>query len=150
MTRLPAPLTLAVALSAAFVLASCSQTDSPVVAPSTGLTATTGAATTATTSPSPSTTSPSPSTSATRRIDITVTGKQVTPRPAMVNIAVGESLIIAVTSDHDDTLHAHGFNIEKNIKAGQPLEITVKGALPGVYDIELHRVELRLLQVAVR
>jgi len=143
MTRLPAPLTLAVALSAAFVLASCSQTDSPVVAPTTGLTATTGAATT-------STTSPSPSTSATRRIDITVTGKQVTPRPAMVNIAVGESLIIAVTSDHDDTLHAHGFNIEKNIKAGQRLEITVKGALPGVYDIELHRVELRLLQVAVR
>lgn len=68
----------------------------------------------------------------------------------MVNIAVGESLIIAVTSDHDDTLHAHGFNIEKNITAGQRLEITVKGALPGVYDIELHRVELRLLQVAVR
>ena len=93
---------------------------------------------------------PSASTPASRRVDITVRGKQVTPAPAMVSIATGESLTITVTSDHDDELHAHGFNIEEAIKAGRPLTITVKGALPGVYDIELHHPELRLLQVAVR
>jgi len=85
-----------------------------------------------------------------RRIEITVTGKQVRPRPATVNIAVGESLTIAVTSNHDNTLHAHGFEIEKDIKAGQRVEVTVKGAEPGVYDFELHDPELRLFQVAVR
>lgn len=149
MTGLRGPLTLALALTAAVVLASCSQTDGPVVALTTGAApgAAAGPATsTATSSP----TSHAPSTSASRRIDITVTGKQVTPTPALINIAVGESLTIAVTSDRDDELHAHGFNIEKRIKAGQRLEITVKGAQPGVYDIELHQVDLRILQVAVR
>ena len=146
MTRLQRPLTFALALTAAVVLASCSQTDSPI-APSARTTATTGAATiAATTHPA----NPSPSTDAGRRIDITVTGKQVKPMPATVNIAVGESLTIAVTSDHNDTLHAHGFDIAKDIKAGQRLELTVKGAQPGVYDFELHRPELRLFQVAVR
>ena len=79
-----------------------------------------------------------------------MTGKQVVPRPATVNIAVGEALTIAITSDHDDTLHAHAFNIEQAVRAGQRLEITVKGTEPGVYEVELHDPELRLLQVAVR
>jgi hypothetical protein len=85
-----------------------------------------------------------------RRIDISVKGKKVTPQPTMVNIAVGESLTVSVTSDHDNTLHAHGFDIEAPVKAGRRLDITVRGAQPGVYDIELHNPELRLLQVAVR
>jgi hypothetical protein len=79
-----------------------------------------------------------------------VKGRQVTPTPGTVNIAVGESLTITVTSDHDDQLHAHGFEIEKTVKAGQPLEFTVKGAQTGVFDVELHHPELRIVQVAVR
>jgi len=79
-----------------------------------------------------------------------VTGKQVTPAPSLVNITVGESLTITVTTDRDNTLHAHGFDLEEDIKAGQELEITVKGNKAGVYDIELHDPELRVLQVAVR
>jgi len=55
-----------------------------------------------------------------------------------------------VTSDHDNTLHAHGFDIEKNVRAGQRAEATVKGAQPGVYEFELHDPELRLFQLAVR
>ena len=151
MTRLRRPLTLALALTAAVVLTSCSQTQSSVVAPTTASSATTGADTSAPTSvPTTSPTTPPPSTSAGRRIDITVTGKQVKPQPATVNIAVGESLTIAVTSDGDNTLHAHGFEIAKDVKAGQRAEVTIKGAQPGVYEFELHDPELRLLQVAVR
>ena len=77
-------------------------------------------------------------------------GKKVTPPPAMVNIAVGQSLSITITSDHDNTLHAHGFDIEESVKAGQQLDVTIKGVVPGVYDVELHDPELRVLQVAVR
>jgi len=140
MTRLRGPLTVTFALTAALGLSSCSQTPSSAV-PAAVTTA--GAGT-----PSPTTGGPTAKTA--RRIDITVTGKQVTPTPAVVDIAVGESLTIVVTSDHNDQLHAHGFNIEENIKAGQPLTITVKGAQTGVYEIELHHPELRILQVAVR
>jgi uncharacterized lipoprotein YajG len=132
--------TAAFGLSAALVLTSCSQ-NGPTSSP-----------TPSTSAPTPAQTSTSASTSTPgiRRIDITVTGKQVTPTPAVVNINVGESLTIAVTSDHNDQLHAHGFEIEKDIKAGQPLVITVTGAQTGVFDVELHHPALRILQVAVR
>jgi hypothetical protein len=68
----------------------------------------------------------------------------------MITISVGESLTVTVTSDHNDTLHAHGFEIEENVRAGLPVTVTVKGARPGVYEFELHHPELRLFQVAVR
>jgi plastocyanin len=150
--RLKRSLTLALGLSAAVVLASCSQTGDPVAA-STALASpaispgaqghgTTGAQ--ASTSPAASTPA------AGKRIEITVKGKQVTPAPTTVDIAVGETLTVAVTSDHDDQLHAHGFEVEKDVRAGQRLEITVKGAQTGVFEFELHHPALRLLQVAVR
>lgn len=149
MTRLRGPLTVASALTAVLGLASCSQTPSSAV-PAGATTASGTAAGAGTPSPTSSPTAGGPTAKTARRIDITVTGKQVTPAPAVVDIAVGESLTIVVTSDHNDQLHAHGFNIEENIKAGQPLTLTVKGAQTGVYEIELHHPELRILQVAVR
>jgi plastocyanin len=83
-------------------------------------------------------------------MDVTVQGKKVTPAPATVKIAVGESLTVVVTSDHDDQLHAHGFNnLEEDVKADTPLEVTVTGAKTGVFEFELHHPELRLFQVAV-
>jgi len=148
MTHLKGSLTLALGLSAAVVLASCGGTGSTAATPTTAAPETT--AEHATTSPGLSAPSASSSRSAGRRIDITVKGKQVTPAPATVSIAVGESLTIAVTSDQDNTLHAHGFEVAKDLKAGKPEEITVKGAQPGVFEFELHDPELRLFQVAVR
>jgi hypothetical protein len=153
MTRLNRPLTLALCLTAALFLASCGQTESPAAAPTTAPPETHGATTGAhaPTSPAPSSTrAASLANSASKRIDVTVKGKEVTPAPETVNIAVGQSLTVAVTSDHDDTLHAHGFEVEEDIKAGQRVEVTVKGAQTGVFEFELHHPELRLFQVAVR
>lgn len=147
-------LSLAAGLTAALTLAACSQTPTvPTVSPpSTTSPSTSPSATSpsASTSAAPtSAPSDSPSASAGRRIEISVKGKQVTPAPATVSIAVGESLTLAITSDHDDTIHAHAFEIKKDIKAGKQAEITIKGAQTGTYEIELHSPALRLLQIAV-
>jgi plastocyanin len=142
-------LSLLPGLSAALLVAACAQTSAPSATPSASGATTESAASPTTSSPSAA----SPATaqrSSARRIEISVKGKEITPAPATVNLAVGESLTIAVTSDHDDQLHAHGFEVEKNIKAGRQAEFTVKGAQTGVFDVELHHPELRLLQVAVR
>ena len=151
MTRLKRPLVLALTLTAAVVLASCGQTQAPAAAPTTSPEthghATTGAH--ATSSPASSAAQPVP-VSASKRIDITVKGKQVTPAPATVDLAVGESLIVAVTSDQDNTLHAHGFEVEKDIKAGQRVEVPIVGGPTGSFEFELHDPELRLFTVAVR
>lgn len=151
LTWLKRHLALPLGLTAAVVLASCGQSDSPAAAPTTATQESHGNATGGHTSTS-STTSPagtSPSTPAGQPVEITVKGKQVTPRPHSMPIKVGEKLTIAVTSDHDDTLHAHGFNITKIIKANQQVVFEVTGAKPGLYEVELHDPPLRILQIAV-
>ena len=81
---------------------------------------------------------------------ITITGKKVSPAPTTVDIAVGEKLTLVVTSDHDDELHLHGFDVEDKLKAGVPTTVTVTGKEPGVYEVETHEPALRLLKIAVR
>ncbi len=79
-----------------------------------------------------------------------MTGRTVTPAPATVPLRVGESLTLVVTADHDDELHLHGFDIEKKLVAGRPLSVTVVGKDPGVFEVETHEPELRLLKIAVQ
>ena len=145
MTWLKRPLTLALGLSVAAALASCGQTAAPAATPVTPPGHPAIGTHAATSSATPSSSKPTG-----RRMDVTVQGKKVTPAPATVKLAVGESLTVVVTSDHDDQLHAHGFNnLEKDVKAGKPLVVTVTGAQTGVFEFELHHPELRLFQVAV-
>ena len=89
-------------------------------------------------------------TGAVKRLEVTVTGTTVTPAPAQVDLPVGSTLELVVTSDHDDELHAHGFDQEAQLKAGQPttLRLTAKDA--GLYEVETHDPALTLLTVAVR
>jgi heme/copper-type cytochrome/quinol oxidase subunit 2 len=79
-----------------------------------------------------------------------VTGTKVTPAPSTVDLPVGESLTLTVTSDHADELHIHGFEVEKELAAGTPLSVTVTGKQPGVYEVETHHPELRLMKIAVK
>jgi hypothetical protein len=79
-----------------------------------------------------------------------VTGTRVTPAPAQVDLPVGQTLTLVVKTDHDDQLHAHGFDVEQDIKARVPANIVLTGKDPGVYEVELHHPALTLLTVAVR
>lgn len=153
LTWLKRHLALPLGLTAVVVLASCGQSTSPAAAPTTAPPGTHGNGTaghaTATSAPSSAPSAPSPQ-PAGKRIDITVKGKQVNPAPATINLAVGESLTIAVTADKDNLLHPHDFDQSVNLKAGQQGEITIKGAKTGVFEVELHDPALLLFKVAVR
>ncbi len=122
---------------AALALAACSST--PSVAPS-------AQSPVAATSPAQSTSS---GTTAARQIAITVTGSTISPTPATVPLRIGETLTLTVTSDHADEVHAHGFEVEKEISVGVPTTLVLKGSLAGVYEVEMHKPALTLLQVAV-
>jgi plastocyanin len=110
-------------------------------------------AATATTPPSaktPTTPPPARDTPAGRTIEVTITGKKVSPAPATVDLKVGETLTLIVTSDHDDEIHAHGFEVEGELKAGVPSTVTVTGTEPGLFEVETHEPPLRLMMIAVR
>jgi len=85
-----------------------------------------------------------------RTVEVTITGQQVDPPPAQVDLAVGETLRLVVTSDRDSEVHAHGFEVEAPVPAGVPTTVELTGSAPGVYEVELHDPDLLLLQVAVR
>jgi hypothetical protein len=123
-------------------LTACAQAEpasAPPTAPATSSTSETA---------SPGTTS-EPGTAA-RTLEITVTGGAVQPPPTQVDLAVGETLTLLVTSDRDSVLHAHGFEVETPVPAGRPTSVQLTGTAPGVYEVELHDPDVLLLQVAVR
>ena len=94
---------------------------------------------------------PAPSgTTAARHLEVTVKDGVVTPEPTQVELPVGATLELVVTSDHDDELHAHGFDQEATLRAGVPTTLRLTATEPGVYEVETHEPPLTLLSVAVR
>jgi len=89
-------------------------------------------------------------TGAVKRLEVTISGTTVTPPPAQVEVPVGTTLELVVTSDHDDELHAHGFDDEATLEAGVPTTLRLTATEPGVYDVETHDPPLTLLSIAVR
>ena len=85
-----------------------------------------------------------------KTMQVSIKGKQVTPAPGSVPLKVGQTLRLVVTSDHDDELHAHGFDKEIEIKAGQPATLDLVTTVPGTYEVETHHPPLRLLKVVVQ
>jgi len=90
------------------------------------------------------------STGSVKRLAVTITGTTVTPAPAQVDLPLGSTLELVVTSDHDDELHAHGFDVEESLKAGVPTTLRLTGKEAGSYEVETHDPALTLLTVAVR
>ncbi len=90
------------------------------------------------------------STGSVKRLEVTISGSTVTPAPAQVDLPIGSTLELVVTSDHDDELHAHGFDVEAALKAGTPTTVRLTGTEAGAYEVETHEPALTLLTVAVR
>jgi plastocyanin len=141
----------AAGLALAFALAGCGGGGEPAGGGSTSSSSTPSSSTTSgSTATSATSTSSTTSAPAGRTVEVTVTGRKVDPAPSTVKLGVGETLTLTVTSDHDDVLHIHGFDLEKTLKAGQPTSVELTGDAPGVYEVETHEPELRLLKIAVQ
>jgi hypothetical protein len=76
-------------------------------------------------------------------IDITIANGKTTPSGEKINVPVGEKVILNVTSDTDDEVHAHigGPGYELEVKAGTPAkgEFTIDS--PGSFEVESHHLE---------
>ena len=93
----------------------------------------------ATPSPSPSETSAADSVT----IDITIADGQVDPNGEKINVEVGQTIVLNVTSDEHDEVHAHteGDGYELEVPAGKKVsgEFTLNS--PGSYEVESHHLE---------
>lgn len=50
----------------------------------------------------------------------------------------GDVVCLAIESDEPDTLHAHGFDVEMPLEAGEATDITFEARASGSYEVELH------------
>ncbi|MGH8940557.1 MAG: cupredoxin domain-containing protein [Actinomycetes bacterium] len=140
------PLLLAVALATG----GCASGDNAPEA------ATTASAPATSTPQSSGTTPGSPSSSATpdrvngTEVVVAVKDGKVSPKPHRVKISMGTRVRLLVTSDVDDQVHVHGYELEKELPAGQTVTVKFVADQAGLYEVETHDSELTLLQLEVR
>jgi hypothetical protein len=140
LSRLPAALA---GLGLAAALTGCAGTDEPVPA---------GSSTSSSSSASASTSAsavPSAPAAAGQRIEVTVTGGQVTGDTGRVPVPAGEHVTLVVTSDAADELHVHGYDLTADLPPGTPATVEFDATIPGVFEVELHDAGTLLLSLQV-
>jgi hypothetical protein len=93
--------------------------------------------------------SSSASTPAGQRIEVQVSGGQVSGDTGRVPVAAGEHLTLVLTSDAADEVHVHGYDLEAELSPGQPTEIAFDATISGVFEVELHEAGTQLLSLQV-
>ena len=96
----------------------------------------------------PAVAAPTPSLSV-RVIDVSVAGGSVTGPGSRVEAALGEDLVIRVTSDMADEVHVHGYDERAEVPAGGTVEIPFTADIPGGFEVELEGTGQLLFQLRV-
>ena len=76
-------------------------------------------------------------------INITIAEGKTTPSGQKINVQVGQKVILNVTSDTDDEIHAHigGEGYELPVQAGKPAKGSFTLDSPGSFEVESHHLE---------
>ena len=72
---------------------------------------------------------------------IALTGHQVKGGPPTIRVKKGDDVRIVVTADRQNTVHLHGYDIEKQAAPGKPARFAFKADQEGVFEIESHTFE---------
>jgi hypothetical protein len=135
-----------VLLAAVLPLAACAGTDSAA----SGSTSSETSSAASSSASGASSSNPAPSTPEGQRIEVEVTGGQVTGDTGRVPVAAGEQVTLVVTADTADELHVHGYDLTAALAPGAPAEVTFDATLPGVFEVELHEAGTVLLTLQVQ
>jgi hypothetical protein len=61
----------------------------------------------------------------------------------------GDTVEFRATSDIDDEVHVHGYDLEKEIPAGKTVTISFKATITGIFEVESHETEQVFAQLRV-
>lgn len=146
-------------LAAALALAACSGGDAApdtTTLPTSTLTApTTSVGSEDTTTSAPPTTSTTTTTTTTTvaavpvTIDVAYADGDV-EGPTRPEVAVGTIVRLLVTSDIEDEVHLHGYNITADVAPDTAALIEFLADTPGIYEVELEGEGVLLVEIEVR
>ena len=85
-------------------------------------------------------------------INIRIANGKVDPNGKKIDASVGQEVILQVTSDMDDEIHAHtgGAGYEMEVKANEPTTGTFTLPGPGSFEVESHHLEKIIVILNVR
>ncbi|MEZ5409870.1 MAG: hypothetical protein R2761_17715 [Acidimicrobiales bacterium] len=83
-------------------------------------------------------------------IEATVAGGEVTVAQDRFDVAQGADVLIRVTTDTEEPVHLHGYDIEVDAAPGQPAEIAFTADIPGVFEVELEDSGTLLFEIEVK
>jgi hypothetical protein len=83
-------------------------------------------------------------------INVTIVSGKVSPSGAKYDVSKGSTVTINVTSDSADTVHVHGYEIEKDVVPGTPLVITFTADQTGSFEVETHVIVATIATLNVR
>ena len=111
--------------------------------------ATSPASPTVSATPSPTVT-PEPADEVT--IDITIADGQVSPNGTKMKVKVGQRIVLNVTSDEADDIHAHtsGDGLTLDVPAGKKVTGSFTLTRPGSYEVESHHLEKTIVILNAR
>ncbi|HUP91086.1 MAG TPA: hypothetical protein VM074_02480 [Solimonas sp.] len=78
------------------------------------------------------------------RTELVIRNGALASGPALIQVHEGDAVQLSVTSDHDDELHLHGYDLELALKAGVPGELSFTADRSGRFEYELHHAHLEL------
>ena len=134
-------------LAAALLLAGC--TAAP--AAPTASTAPTSSAGSSAASPSASPSEaprPTPP-SNTQVVEVSLKDGKATPNGDRLTVDKGTILRLEITSDHDDEVHVHGYDVEIPVTAGATVKKEITLDQVGRFEIESHEPALTIVQLVV-
>lgn len=130
---------------AGLALAGCTAAPAGTTSPSPEVTSAAPSPTASASSSAPATPTPSetPAAASSVSIDITISDGQVSPNGKKVDVEVGQTIVLNVTSDEDDEVHAHteGDGYELEVPAGKKVTGKFEINSPGSYEVESHHLE---------
>ncbi len=107
-------------------------------------------ATSASASPSTAASAPTPTEPATKAVTITLADGKAEPNGERVELVRGQHLVLTITSDRDDEVHVHGFDLEIPVSPGESVTRDIRMDRVGRFKVESHEPVLTLLVLTVR
>lgn len=109
-------------------------------------------ATTDETTPEPTTAPPPPPPAVPQPVTvrITVSGGRPVGGIARPSVKKGRQVRIVVRSDVADSVHLHGYDIEREVGPGRPAVIVFRATIPGGFELELEQRGLQIAELEVQ
>ena len=64
-------------------------------------------------------------------------------------VSVGDLVRVTVTSDVDDEVHLHVYNLVVTVDVGVPALLDLEATVPGIFEAELHHAGFRVFELQV-